>query len=253
MDWFADPQIWAGLLTLTALEIVLGIDNLLFLAVLAARVRAEHQPLARKLGLGLALGTRLALLASISWIAPLTQSVFAIAEHDFSWRDLILIGGGLFLVYKGTTEIHARVEGEHSVAEAPVVRAALPGIVLQIALLDIVFSLDSVITAVGMVSHLPVMIAAVVIAMAVMLLASGPTADFVERHPTMKMLVFSFLLMIGMMLVADGFGVHVPKGYIYAAIGFSAGVEALNQIASRRQRFQRSAPQPDGGVPGHLG
>jgi predicted tellurium resistance membrane protein TerC len=251
MDWLADPQIWAGLLTLTALEIVLGIDNLLFLAVLVARVPEEQQPLARKLGLGLALGARLALLASVSWIAHLTRPAFAVAEHDFSWRDLILIGGGLFLVYKGTTEIHDRVEGEHSLAEAPSVGAALPGIVLQIALLDIVFSLDSVITAVGMVSHLPVMFAAVVIAMAVMLLASGPTSDFVERHPTVKMLVFSFLLMIGMMLVADGFGVHVPKGYVYAAIGFSAGVEALNQIASRRQR-RRRATQPDGGKPDHL-
>ena len=195
----------------------------------------------------------MALLVGISWIAHLTQPVFTVAEHGFSWRDLILIAGGLFLVYKGTTEIHARVEGEQAAAEGSAVRATLPGIVLQIALLDIVFSLDSVITAVGMVSHLPVMIAAVVIAMAVILLASGPTADFVERHPTMKMLVFSFLLMIGMMLVADGFGVHVPKGYIYAAIGFSAGVEALNQIASRRHRMQRSAAHPDGGMPGHLG
>jgi predicted tellurium resistance membrane protein TerC len=253
MDWLTDPQIWAGLLTLTALEIVLGIDNLLFLAVLVARVRTEHQPLARKLGLGLALGARLALLVGISWIAHLAQPVFIVAEHGFSWRDLILIAGGLFLVYKGTTEIHARVEGEQSAAERPVVRAALPNIVLQIALLDIVFSLDSVITAVGMVSHLPVMIVAVTIAMAVMLLASAPTAAFVERHPTVKMLVFSFLLMIGMMLVADGFGVHVPKGYIYAAIGFSAGVETLNQIASRRHRLRRAAAQPDGGVSGHLG
>jgi predicted tellurium resistance membrane protein TerC len=253
MDWLTDPQIWAGLLTLTALEIVLGIDNLLFLAVLVARIPAENQPLARKLGLGLALCARFALLVGISWIAHLTQPVFSVAEHGFSWRDLILIAGGFFLVYKGTTEIHARVEGEQTTADGSVVHAALPGVVLQIALLDIVFSLDSVITAVGMVNHLPVMIAAVVIAMAVMLLASGPTADFVERHPTVKMLVFSFLLMIGMMLVADGFGVHVPKGYIYAAIGFSAGVEALNQIASRRHRMQRSAAHPDGGMPGHLG
>ncbi|MDR3516613.1 MAG: TerC family protein [Azospirillaceae bacterium] len=252
MDWFADPQAWVGLLTLTALEIVLGIDNLLFLAVLAARVPAEHRALVRKLGLGLALGTRVALLAGISWIARLTQPVFSVAAHDFSWRDLILIGGGLFLVYKGTMEIHARVEGEHSVTGTPAVPAALPGIVLQIALLDTVFSLDSVITAVGMVSHLPVMIASVVIAMAVMLLASGPTADFVERHPTVKMLVFSFLLMIGMMLVADGFGMHVPKGYLYAAIGFSAGVEALNQIASRR-RMQHRATQPDGDMPSPRG
>ena len=212
-----------------------------------------HQPLARKLGLGLALGARLALLVGISWIAHLTQPVFSVAAHGFSWRDLILIAGGFFLVYMGTMEIHARVEGEQTTAEGSAVHAALPGVVLQNALLDIVFSLDSVITAVGMVNHLPVMIAAVVIAMAVMLLASGPTADFVERHPTVKMLVFSFLLMIGMMLVADGFGVHVPKGYIYAAISFSAGVEALNQIASRRHRMQRSAAQSGDGMPGHLG
>lgn len=253
MDWLADPQVWAGLLALTALEIVLGIDNLLFLAVLAARVRPEHQKLARTLGLGLALGTRLALLASISWMAQLTEPVFAIAGHGFSWRDLILIAGGLFLVYKGTAEIHARVEGERPATGGSSGRATVPGIVLQIALLDIVFSLDSVMTAVGMVSHLSVMVAAVVIAMAVMLLASGPTTAFVARHPTVKMLVFSFLLMIGMMLVADGFGAHVPKGYIYAAIGFSAGVEILNQLAARRRRTEQSAAPPSGGLPDHLG
>jgi predicted tellurium resistance membrane protein TerC len=252
MDWLTDPQIWAGLVTLTALEIVLGIDNLLFLAILVARVRAEHQRLARRMALGLALGARLVLLAGISWIAHLTQPVLTVAEHEFSWRDLILITGGLFLVYKGTTEIHTRVEGEPTTTSGWSAPAALPGIILQIALLDIVFSLDSVITAVGMVSHLPVMIAAVVIAMAIMLLASGPTADFVERHPTVKMLVFSFLLMIGVMLVADGFGVHVPKGYIYVAMGFSAGVEALNQIASRRHRVRRSAARPETGMPGQL-
>lgn len=253
MDWLADPQIWAGLLALTALEIVLGVDNLLFVAVLAARVRIEHQALARKLGLGLALGTRLALLASISWLAHLTEPVFAVAGHSFTWRDLILISGGLFLVYKGTVEIHARVEGERTAADGPAVHAALAGTVLQIAVLDIVFSLDSVITAVGMVNHLSVMIAAVVIAMAVMLLASGPTTTFVARHPTVKMLVFSFLLMIGMMLVADGFGAHVPKGYIYAAIGFSAMVEVLNQLAARRRRKEQSAAPPSGGLPDHLG
>lgn len=253
MDWLADPQIWAGLLTLTALEIVLGVDNLVFIAVLAGRVRAEHQALARQLGLGFALGTRLALLASISWLAHLTAPVFTIAGHDFSWRDLILIAGGLFLVYKGTVEIHARVEGEQSVKQGSATPATLTATVLQIAVLDIVFSLDSVITAVGMVSHLPLMIAAVVIAMAVMLVASGPTTDFVARHPTVKMLVFSFLLMIGMMLVADGFGVHVPKGYIYAAIGFSAGVEVLNQLAARRRRNERGAARPEDGVPDHLG
>lgn len=236
MDWLIDPQVWAGLLTLTALEIVLGIDNLVFIAVLVARVRPGHQALARRLGLGLALGTRLLLLAGISLIARLTGPVFAIAGHGFSWRDLILIGGGLFLVWKGTAEIHDRVEGASHATGNSAPHAGLSGIVLQIAVLDVVFSLDSVITAVGMVAHLPVMIAAVVIAMAVMLLASGPTTAFVERHPTVKMLVFSFLLLIGMTLLADGFGMHVPKGYIYAAIGFSAGVEVLNQLAGRRQR-----------------
>ncbi len=242
MEWLTDPQLWAGLLTLTALEIVLGIDNLVFIAVLVTRVRPEHQPMARRLGLGLALGTRLALLAGISWIARLTEPVLTVAGHGFSWRDLIMIGGGLFLVYKGTTEIHSRVEGEAHTASAAPGHSALAGVVLQIALLDIVFSLDSVITAVGMVSELPVMVAAVVIAVGVMLLAAGPTAAFVERHPTVKMLVFSFLLLIGMTLLADGFGMHVPKGYIYAAIGFSAGVELLNQLAGRRQRRRDTAP-----------
>ncbi|HVY14368.1 MAG TPA: TerC family protein [Rhodopila sp.] len=236
MDWLTDPQVWAGLLTLTALEIVLGIDNLLFLSVLVGRVQARHQALARRLGLGLALGARLVLLASISWIVHLTHPLVTIGDHAYSWRDAILIGGGLFLVYKGTAEIHARVEGEHAEAGHTGPQASLAGIVVQIALLDIVFSLDSVITAVGMVNELPVMVAAVSIAMAVMLLAAAPVAAFVERHPTVKMLVFSFLLMIGMTLMADGFGLHLPKGYVYAAIGFSAGVEALNQLASRRAR-----------------
>ncbi|HET8996170.1 MAG TPA: TerC family protein, partial [Acetobacteraceae bacterium] len=241
MDWLTDPQVWAGLLTLTALEVVLGIDNLVFIAVLVARVRPGHQALARRLGLGLALGTRLLLLAGISWIAQLTAAVFTVAGHGFSWRDLILIGGGLFLVWKGTAEIHDRVEGESHAPGGAAPHAGLYGIVLQIAVLDIVFSLDSVITAVGMVAHLPVMIAAVVIAMGVMLLAAGPTTEFVARHPTVKMLVFSFLLLIGMTLLADGFGMHVPKGYIYAAIGFSAGVEVLNQLAGRRQRRRAGA------------
>lgn len=243
MEWLLDPQLWAGLLTLAALEIVLGIDNLVFISVLVSRVRKAHQALARKLGLGLALGTRLALLAAINWISHLGTSAFAIAGHSFSWRDLILIAGGLFLVFKGTTEIHKRVEGRAHVADHATPAAGVLGIVLQIAVLDIVFSLDSVITAVGMVSHLSVMVAAVVIAMAVMLLASGPTTAFVGRHPTVKMLVFSFLLLIGTTLVADGFGMPVPRGYIYAAIGFSAGVELLNQLAARR-RLRRGA-MPD--------
>jgi predicted tellurium resistance membrane protein TerC len=242
MEWLSDPHAWAGLLTLTVLEIVLGIDNLVFIAVLVARVRPEHRALARRLGLGLALGTRLLLLAAISWVAHLGTPVFAIAGHPFSWRDLILIAGGLFLVFKGTTEIHRRVEGEPQAAGARAPAAGLIGSVLQIVGLDIVFSLDSVITAVGMVNHLPLMIAAVVAAMGVMLFASGPTTVFVERHPTVQMLVFSFLLLIGTTLVADGFGMHVPKGYIYAAIGFSAVVELLNQLAGRRP--PRAARRP---------
>ena len=235
MDWLMDPEVWPGLMTLTALEIVLGTGNLVFVAILVARVQPRYQPLARNLGLGLALGTRLVLLAVISWVARLTTPVLAIAGHGFSWRDMILIGGGLFLVFKGTTEIHKRVEGESHVAGDAAPHAALGGVVLQIAVLDIVFSLDSVITAVGMVNQLSVMVAAVVIAMGVMILAAGPTTAFVERHPTVKMLALSFLLLIGMTLMADGVGMHVPKGYIYAAIGFSAGVELLNQLASRRQ------------------
>jgi predicted tellurium resistance membrane protein TerC len=250
MDWLTDPQVWAGLLTLTALEIVLGIDNLVFVAVLAARVRPGRQAVARRLGLSLALGTRLLLLAGLSWIAQLTVPLFTLAGHTFSWRDLILIGGGVFLVYKGTTEIHRRVEGEPLQAGQVAPHAGLLSIVVQIALLDIVFSLDSVITAIGMVSQLPVMVAAVVVAMVVMLLASGPATGFVERHPTVKMLVFSFLLLIGMTLMADGFGMHVPKGYVYASIGFSAVVELLNQLAARRtHKSPRNPMIPDGAAP----
>lgn len=241
MEWLSgphllDPQLWASLLTLTLLEIVLGIDNLVFLSILAGRLPPGQQAAARRVGLLLALGTRLGLLAAISWLMGLTATLFQAFGHGFSARDLILAGGGLFLIWKGTQEIHARIEGggEHGAGKGG--HASFAGTILQIGLLDIVFSLDSVITAVGMASHLPVMMAAVVIAVGVMLLASGPVSGFVERHPTVKMLALSFLLLIGMTLVADGFGAHVPKGYIYAAIGFSMLVEALNQLAGRRGR-----------------
>ncbi len=242
MDWLSDPQIWASLLTLTALEIVLGIDNLIFVSILAARLPPERQPIARQTGLFLALGLRLGLLAAIAWIMGLTEPVLTVAGWAFSWRDLILIGGGLFLVYKGTGEIHERIEGggEHEGARAA--RASLIGTIAQIALLDIVFSLDSVITAVGMANQLPVMMAAVVIAVGVMMLAAAPVSGFVNRHPTVKMLALSFLLLIGMTLIADGFGVHVPKGYIYAAIGFSMLVELLNQLAGRNRRRRMGDP-----------
>lgn len=236
MDWVSDPQHWISLLTLTALEIVLGIDNLIFLSILAGRLPPAQQPRARQVGLLLALGIRLALLTAISWLMGLTAPLFAVADHAFSWRDLILIGGGLFLVYKGTQEIHARIEGDGTHDEAVAKTAGFASTIVQIALLDVVFSLDSVITAVGMASELPIMIAAVMISIGVMLLAAAPVAGFVNRHPTVKMLALSFLLLIGMTLIADGFGAHVPKGYIYAAIGFSALVEMFNQLAGRRRK-----------------
>jgi len=236
MDWLSDPQIWASLLTLTALEIILGIDNLVFIAILAGRLPAAQQAQARLVGLALALLTRLVLLASIAWIIGLTRPLFEVFGHAVSWRDIILVAGGFFLLYKGTSEIHRRLEGDAPTGETGGARASFTGIVVQIMLLDMVFSLDSVITAVGMANHLWVMATAIVLAVVIMLAASGPLATFVERHPTVKMLALSFLLLIGMTLIADGAGFHVPKGYIYAAIGFSVAVEALNQLAARRSR-----------------
>jgi predicted tellurium resistance membrane protein TerC len=236
MDWLGDPQIWASLLTLTALEIVLGVDNLVFIAILAGRLPAAQQPRARFVGLALALVTRLALLASITWIIGLTRPLFEVFGHAVSWRDIILVAGGFFLLYKGTREIHHRLEGDAPAEEGGGAGTSFAGIVTQIMLLDMVFSLDSVITAVGMANELWVMATAIILALAIMLAASGPLATFVERHPTVKMLALSFLLLIGMTLIADGAGVHVPKGYIYAAIGFSVAVEALNQVAARRRR-----------------
>jgi len=235
MDWLTDPQVWASLVTLTALEIVLGIDNLVFIAIVAGRLPPERQNAARQVGLSLALITRLALLASITWIIGLTQPVFAIFSQPVSWRDIVLIVGGLFLLYKGTKELHQRLEGEaHEKARSA--RTSFTGVIVQIMVLDVVFSLDSVITAVGMANTLWVMATAIIIAVVIMLVASRPLAEFVERHPTVKMLALSFLLLIGMTLIADGAGFHVPKGYIYAAIGFSVLVEGLNQWSARRRR-----------------
>jgi predicted tellurium resistance membrane protein TerC len=236
MDWIIDPEIWASLLTLTALEIVLGIDNLVFIAILAGRLPTEQQNRARQIELALALLTRLALLASITWIIGLTQPLFDLFGHPISWRDTVLIAGGLFLLFKGTREIHHALEGDGLEGEHGEGRASLAGVVTQIMLLDIVFSLDSVITAIGMANTLWVMATAIIMAVAIMLAASGPLAEFVQRHPTVKMLALSFLMLIGMTLIADGAGLHIPKGYIYAAIGFSVGVEALNQFAARRRR-----------------
>jgi predicted tellurium resistance membrane protein TerC len=236
MDWLTDPQVWASLVTLTALEIVLGVDNLVFIAITAARLPPERQNRARQIGLALALITRLALLASITWIIGLTRPLFDLLGQPVSWRDIVLILGGLFLLYKGTREIHEGLEGEGQKQEAGSGRTSFAGVVAQIMLLDVVFSLDSVITAVGMANTLWVMATAIIIAVVIMLVASKPLANFVERHPTVKMLALSFLLLIGMTLIADGVGFHVPKGYIYAAIAFSVAVEALNQVAARRRR-----------------
>ena len=236
MGWLTDPQIWASLVTLTALEIVLGIDNLVFIAIVAGRLPPERQNRARRVGLALALITRLALLASIVWIIGLTRPVFELFGQPVSWRDIVLVAGGLFLLYKGTREIHQGLEGDPQTVDAESARTSFASVVAQIMLLDLVFSLDSVITAVGMANTLWVMAAAIVVAVAIMLAASKPLADFVERHPTVKMLALSFLLLIGMTLIADGAGFDVPKGYIYAAIGFSVAVETLNQLAARRRR-----------------
>jgi len=227
MNLLANPEAWLGLLTLTVLEIVLGIDNIIFISILAGKLPPQQQGRARRVGLAGAMLTRIALLAALAWIIRLTAPLFHLLGHPFSGRDVILIAGGLFLIAKSTREIHDGLEGDAGHAGSGV-RASFAGVVGQIVLLDIVFSLDSVITAVGMARHLPVMIAAVVLAVAVMMFAAAPISDFVHRHPTVKMLALSFLLMIGVSLIADGLGQHIAKGYIYFAMGFSVFVEMLN-------------------------
>jgi predicted tellurium resistance membrane protein TerC len=245
IELLTDPQFWASLLTLTVMEIVLGVDNLVLLAVMAGRLPERQRASARRLGLLAALGTRLLLLFSITWIMNLTTPIIELPWHSFSWRDLVLVAGGLFLVYKGTAEIHHRIEGEEDGQSPAARRPSYIATIAQIAVLDIVFSLDSVITAVGMASHLWVMVAAVIIAIGIMMLASGTVAGFINRHPTVKMLALSFLLLIGMTLIGDGFGAHIPKGYIYAAMGFSAAVEVLNQITSRAKRRRQPSAARD--------
>lgn len=244
MDLFLDPQIWISLLTLIALETVLGIDNLIFVAILAGKLPPAQQDRARRIGLALALVMRLALLASLSWLVGLTATVVTVFGHGFSWRDLVLVLGGLFLAYKGTTEIHHRMEPADHEGGSTKAAAGFGAIIAQIVGLDIVFSLDSVITAVGMVDQLWIMATAVITAAIVMLVASGPLSRFVERHPTVKMLALSFLLMIALVLIADGFGVHVPKGYVYAAMGFSVLVETLNLVADARRKRLLVSRQP---------
>jgi predicted tellurium resistance membrane protein TerC len=233
MTWLAEPENWLALLTLTVLEIVLGIDNVIFIALLVGKLPAGRQPQARRLGLFLAMFIRIGLLASLAWMVKLTAPLFTVLGQGLSGRDLILLAGGLFLIYKSTREIHERLEGEEA-GTSTRAAATFVSVIVQILLLDIIFSLDSVITAVGMANHLPIMIAAVVIAVGVMMLAAGPIGDFVIRHPTIKMLALSFLLLIGFSLIAEAFDRHIPKGYIYFAMAFSVFVEMLNLRAHRK-------------------
>ena len=235
MPWLTSPETWIALLTLTVLEIVLGIDNIIFISILAGKLPAGEQPRARTMGLTLAMVTRILLLLSLTGIMRLTLPLFSPFGHPFSGRDLILLLGGLFLLWKSTREIHDKLEGEEGRQNVKA-GATFGGVIVQIALLDIVFSLDSVITAVGMVRQVGVMIAAIVLAVLVMLVAAGPISNFVHRHPTLKMLALSFLLLIGVTLIADGLGQHIPKGYVYFAMGFSVFVESLNL------RLLRKAP-----------
>jgi len=250
MSWLTSPEAWLGLLTLTMLEIVLGIDNIIFISILAGKLPADQQGRARRVGLLGAMVTRIGLLAALAWIIKLTAPLFSVFGRDVSGRDLILVAGGLFLLFKSTREIHEALEGEEG-RDNPKGRASFAGVVGQIAILDIVFSLDSVITAVGMARHLEVMIAAVVLAVGVMMFAAAPISDFVHRHPTVKMLALSFLLIIGISLVADGLGQHIHKGYIYFAMGFSVFVEALNLRARARRRpvALRDAVTAETGIP----
>ena len=241
--WVTNPEIWLSLVTLSALEIVLGIDNLVFIAILTGRLPAHQRALGRKVGLSLALITRLMLLATLAWIVGLVEPVFTVAGKAFSWRDMILIGGGLFLLWKATVEIHEMVEKEEDEPDSPQGAAGVTfrGVVLQIAVIDIIFSLDTVITAVGMADQLWVMVTAVVIAMIIMIVAANPLAEFVSSYPTIKMLALAFLLLIGVILIADGLGLHVPKGYIYFALAFSVAVETLNHFVRRRRKRLKGA------------
>lgn len=241
-EWLADPQIWISLTTLTLLEIVLGIDNIIFISILAGKLPEEQQNKARTIGLTLALVTRIILLSMIFIVTQLKHVLFEAFGHGFTGKDLVLLLGGLFLIWKSVHEIHGNLEGEEH-AKSTKVKATMGAVLIQIVLIDIVFSLDSVITAIGLVKQIGVMIAAVIIAMIVMILAAKAISDFVNRHPTVKMLALSFLLMIGVMLVAEGFGQHISKGYIYFAMAFSLIVEMLN-IRARGKREPVELRQP---------
>jgi predicted tellurium resistance membrane protein TerC len=241
MEAFLTTDGLIALVTLSLMEIVLGVDNLVFIAILTGRLPPDRQPLARRLGLGLALGTRIALLLAIAWVMGLTADLVTVLGHGVSGRDLILLGGGLFLIFKATWEIYDKVELEHAEPAGGAGAAGFALVIAQIIALDLIFSLDSVITAVGMADEIPIMVAAMVIAMVVMLVSMGTIAGFVERHPSVKILALAFLILIGVMLVAEGMGQHVPMGYIYFAMAFSLGVELLNMRYRRHRRVAPSA------------
>jgi predicted tellurium resistance membrane protein TerC len=241
LDWLTNPDIWASFIALSAMEIVLGIDNVVFISLLVSRLPPDRRLAARRIGLSLALIFRVIMLGGIAWMIHLTTPIFSVAGYDFSWRDLILIAGGLFLLVKGTREIHQDIEGDEEEGGLSSVADTMTSAIIQIAVIDLVFSIDSIITAVGMADHVEVMIAAVAVAILVMYFASEPVAHFIERHPTTKMLALSFLLLIGAALIADGMHFHIPRQYIYFAMAFAAAVEVVNVLASRKRR--RAAQQ----------
>jgi predicted tellurium resistance membrane protein TerC len=244
MEWLADPNAWIALATLTALEIVLGIDNIIFISILVGRLPEHRRNLARRLGLGLAMVLRIALLLSLAWIMTLTAPLFTLGK-EISGRDLILLAGGLFLLWKSVHEIHNSLEGDSDGGGGGTGAATFAGVLAQIAIIDIVFSLDSVITAVGMADEVAVMVIAIVLAVAVMMLAARPIGEFVDRHPTIKMLALSFLILVGFALIAEGLDFHVPKGYIYFAMAFSVAVELLNiRMRARAARRRARATEP---------
>src|SRR5690625_4166579 len=248
-ELLVSPEAWLALVTLIVLEVVLGVDNLIFISILTNKLPKQHRAKARMIGLSGALLMRLVLLSMVAWIVTLTDPVFEILDHAFSWKDLILIAGGLLLIWKATRESQHAVDSDEGPDDilGQKAEAGIGAAIFQILLLDLVFSIDSIITAVGMTPHLPIMFTAVIIAVAVMMVAAGPLAEFIEANPTIVMLALAFLLMIGMVLIADGFSVHVPRGYIYTAMAFSAFVEVLNMLARRRRKRQRGTSKGENG------
>ena len=254
MEWLLDPHAWLALVTLTLLEIVLGVDNIIFISILCSRLPEQQRARARTVGLALAMLMRIGLLFSLAWLMTLTAPLFSLFGNAISGRDLILIGGGLFLLWKSVHEIHNSLEGAEDTSSAQVATATFGSVIAQIAVIDIVFSLDSVITAVGMVDNVAIMVLAIVLAVGVMLFAAGPISEFVEQHPTIKMLALSFLILVGVALIAEGWNLHIPKGYIYFAMAFAVGVEMLNIRVRRRMapvHLRKQLPQGTRGATDH--